>query len=69
MNTWQSAGAGMRDEQTTGLAWFSVHVATSGILEQQELRLRRTRSPIAAIAGGIESADPWGTKLRILREG
>jgi catechol 2,3-dioxygenase len=68
MNTWQSAGAGMRDEQTTGLAWFSVHVATSGILEQQEQRLRRTGSPVAAIMGGIESADPWGTKLRILRE-
>ncbi|MXQ14370.1 VOC family protein [Microvirga makkahensis] len=67
MNTWRSAGAGMRDETATGLAWFSLHVADSAILEQQEQRLRKAGAAVATITGGIETADPWGTRLRLLR--
>jgi catechol 2,3-dioxygenase len=67
MNVWQSARAGMRDEAATGLAWFSLHVTEPAILEQQEQRLRQSGAAIAAITGGIETADPWGTKLRVLR--
>ncbi len=32
INVWQSAGAGPRDDTATGLAWFSLEVATQQIL-------------------------------------
>ena len=32
INVWQSAGAGPRDDAATGLAWFSLEVATQQIL-------------------------------------
>jgi catechol-2,3-dioxygenase len=76
---WQTADAHLRnfhwtDEMTaaecrgsgTGLAWFSLYVATPEILEQQEQRLRQNRASVDEIKGGIETADPWGTKLHIL---
>ena len=67
INVWQSAGAGARDDTATGLAWFSLEVATQQILEAQTLRLRQAGAPAAAIADGIETADPWGTKLRLIK--
>ena len=66
MNVWQSASAGPRDEGTTGLSWFSLQVAEPVILEQLEQRLRRAGTAVASISGGIETADPWGTKLQIV---
>ncbi|WP_108512264.1 VOC family protein [Bradyrhizobium algeriense] len=67
INVWQSAGAGPRDDTATGLAWFSLEVATQQILEAQTLRLRQAGAPAAAIENGIETSDPWGTKLRLIK--
>jgi catechol 2,3-dioxygenase len=67
INVWQSAGAGPRDDTATGLAWFSLEVATQQILEAQTQRLRQAGAPAAAIADGIETSDPWGTKLRLIK--
>ena len=67
INVWQSAGAGPRDDTATGLAWFSLEVATQQILEAQTLRLRQAGAPAAAIEKGIETSDPWGTKVRLIK--
>ncbi|MEH2530049.1 catechol 2,3-dioxygenase [Bradyrhizobium sp. AZCC 1588] len=67
INVWQSAGAGPRDSAATGLAWFSLEVASEEILQAQEQRLRQAGAPAAAITNGIETADPWGTKVRLIR--
>jgi catechol 2,3-dioxygenase len=67
INVWQSAGAGPRDNAATGLAWFSLEVETQEILQAQTLRLRQAGAPALAIADGIETADPWGTKLRLIK--
>jgi catechol 2,3-dioxygenase len=67
INVWQSAGAGRRDDAATGLAWFSLEVAKPEMLEAQERRLRRAGAPAAAISNGIETADPWGTKVRLIK--
>ncbi|MEH2551771.1 catechol 2,3-dioxygenase [Bradyrhizobium sp. AZCC 2262] len=67
INVWQSAGAGPRDATATGLAWFSLEVAAQQILEAQTLRLRQAGAPAAAIENGIETVDPWGTKLRLIK--
>jgi catechol 2,3-dioxygenase len=67
INVWQSAGAGLRDNSATGLAWFSLEVETQEILQAQEQRLRQAGAPALAITNGIETADPWGTKLRLIK--
>jgi catechol 2,3-dioxygenase len=67
MNVWQSAGAGRRDDAATGLAWFALHVDNQDLLAAQEARLRQAGAAIAPLSGGIETVDPWGTRLRLIK--
>jgi len=36
-------------------------------LQAQEQRLRQSGVPTAAIENGIETVDPWGTKVRLIK--
>jgi catechol 2,3-dioxygenase len=67
LNVWQSAGAGRRDDAATGLAWFSLEVDKPDLFAGVEERLRKAGTEIAAQADGIEAADPWGTRVRLVR--
>jgi catechol 2,3-dioxygenase len=67
INIWQSADAGPRDDATTGLAWFSLEIAAEEILQAQTLRLRQAGAPAATIEKGIETTDPWGTRVRLIK--
>ncbi|EJN11219.1 putative ring-cleavage extradiol dioxygenase [Bradyrhizobium sp. YR681] len=67
MNVWQSQGAGQRDDQTTGLAWFSLVTAKQEILAAQAERLRKGGTQVTTLADGVEAIDPWGTRVRLLR--
>jgi catechol 2,3-dioxygenase len=67
INVWQSAGAGQRDDTATGLAWFSLEIGAPQILQAQEQRLRQAGAPTVAIENGVETADPWGTKVRLIK--
>ncbi|PDT92253.1 ring-cleaving dioxygenase [Bradyrhizobium sp. Y36] len=67
MNVWQSQGAGQRDDQMTGLAWFSLVTEKPDILAAQEQRLRKGGAQVTALANGVEAVDPWGTRVRLLR--
>ena len=67
INVWQSAGAGWRDDAATGLVWFSLEIAAEEVLQAQTLRLRQASAPVAAIEKGIETSDPWGTRLRLIK--
>ena len=60
-------GAGPRDDTATGLVWFSLEVAAQEILQDQQDRLRQAGAPAVAIENGIETADPWGTKVRLIK--
>lgn len=66
INTWQSAGAGPRNAQQTGLAWFSLAIADAAILADRRHRLAAANVLSDAIAGGIMVADPWGTSVRLI---
>jgi len=66
INVWQSSGAGQRDDAATGLAWFSLEIAAEEMLQAQRQRLRQTGAPTIALPDGIETADPWGTKVRLI---
>ena len=67
LNTWESSGAGRRDDAATGLAWFSLEVEKAELLAGAEERLRKAGVAIAAQADGFEAADPWGTRVRLIR--
>lgn len=67
MNVWQSQGAGQRDDQATGLAWFSLVTAKQDLLAAQEERLRKGGAKVTALADGVEAIDPWGTRVRLIR--
>jgi catechol 2,3-dioxygenase len=66
LNVWQSAGAGRRDGTATGLAWFSLEIAQADLFAARQERLRRAGVEVATVANGIEAADPWGTRVRLV---
>ena len=65
-NVWHSAGAGRRDDVRAGLSWFSLE-ADPASLDTAKSRLAEAKIPLAATPSGIETADPWGTRLRLVR--
>lgn len=67
MNVWNSRGAGPRHRTNTGLDWFSIKVQDDNILSAQSDRLRKAANPVSKLSRGIETIDPWGTRVRLLR--
>ena len=67
INVWESSGAGQRDSAALGLAWFSLEIESQEILQAQEERLRQAGAPAVALPDGIETTDPWGTKVRLIK--
>ena len=63
-NVWHSEGAGARDPNRAGLAWFAVEAADAATLSTTADRLKAAKAPIEPTAEGFESADPWGTRVR-----
>ena len=66
-NVWQSAGAGRRDPTRAGLAWFAIAASDATAFASVRGRLAALGADTAATAEGIETADPWGTRVRLLR--
>jgi catechol 2,3-dioxygenase len=64
-NVWHSDGAGRRDDDRAGLAWFSIDAADDAAFDATAARLEAADAPVKATANGIESADPWGTRIRL----
>lgn len=67
LNTWNSTGAGPRDASATGLDWFSLVTAKGELLAETHQRLTAAGSAARPVAGGFESSDPWGTRVRLLQ--
>jgi catechol 2,3-dioxygenase len=66
-NVWHSEGAGRRDDQRAGLAWYSMEASEAKAIDLVAGRLRAARAPVNLIQGGIETTDPWGTRIRLVR--
>ena len=64
---WHSDSAGMRDPERAGLAWFSMEAADEAAYEALNKRLKDAGAPLTATSSGIETADPWGTRLCIVK--
>jgi len=65
-NIWHSRGAGRRDPGRAGLAWFAIEAHDPAEIEAIGKRLAEQGAPVTAIDGGIETADPWGTRVRLV---
>ena len=64
VNTWHSAGAGVRRGTRTGLDWFTVEVNDQATLDDVKRRLDAAGVSVETMPGGFAAADPWGTKVR-----
>ena len=65
-NVWHSQGAGPRAADRAGLAWFSLEASDGAALEAARARLEKAGAPLVALASGFETADPWGTRVRLV---
>jgi catechol 2,3-dioxygenase len=66
-NVWHSGGAGRRSDDRAGLAWFSLEAADGAAFEAAAARLEAAGVPLQITASGIDTADPWGTRIRLVR--
>jgi catechol 2,3-dioxygenase len=66
-NVWHSDGASRRDPDRAGLAWFSIEAADGAAFDAAGARLKAANAAVASIPGGIETADPWGTRVRFVK--
>ena len=64
-NVWHSAGAGQRDDDRAGLAWFSIETAGAAVRDAALARLKAAAVPVHAIENGYETRDPFGTRVRL----
>lgn len=67
INSWNSAGAGLRDRNTTGLDWFSLHIEDAALLKAQTERLENSEFATSQMADGAQTTDPWGTIVRLVK--
>jgi len=63
-NIWHSAGAGKRDDERAGLAWFSIEAASETEREAALARLKSANVPLNSSTHGAEVRDPYGTRVR-----
>jgi catechol 2,3-dioxygenase len=66
-NVWHSEGATARDPERAGLAWFSMEARDGAALEAATSRLKAAQAAVTPIPGGVETADPWGTRVRFVK--
>jgi catechol 2,3-dioxygenase len=66
-NVWHSRGAGQRDPHRAGLAWFSFEANDAADVAAMRDRLHAAGAPIAERPDGFETADPWGTRVRVVK--
>ena len=66
-NVWHSDGADTRDGDRAGLGWFSVEAGDGAAYDTTVARLKAANAPVNPVAGGVEIADPFDTRVRLLR--
>ncbi len=66
-NVWHSDGAAVRDPDRAGLAWFSMEAASGAVHDAAVKRLKEAGAVLGGAPNGIETADPWGTKVRLVK--
>jgi catechol 2,3-dioxygenase len=66
-NVWRSPGAGMRDPDRAGLAWFAIEAEDDKAFDALASKLKAAGVTAANGANGLAFADPWGTRIRAMK--
>ena len=66
-NVWHSDGAGPRDPDRAGLSWFALEAANAAALDALDKRLKDAHVAVTKTPNGYETADPWGTRIRLTK--
>lgn len=66
-NTWRSPGAGLRDPERAGLSWFAFEAEDDRAHDALVARLEAAGVPTTTAGSGLEFADPWGTRIRLVK--
>jgi catechol 2,3-dioxygenase len=66
-NTWRSPGAGVRDPERAGLSWFAFEAEDDKTYDAFVARIEAAGIPTNSGEGGLEFADPWGNRARLVR--
>jgi catechol 2,3-dioxygenase len=66
-NVWHSEGAGMREPGRAGLAWVALDVSDAAAFEALKSRLGNAGFAVQGASDGLQTADPWGTTVRVRR--
>jgi catechol 2,3-dioxygenase len=66
-NVWHSAGAKERDAQRAGLSWLAFEAANADTFEEVKARLAQSGRKLSPALNGVETTDPWGTRVRLVR--
>src|SRR5262249_2524707 len=66
-NVWHSAGASVRDDSRAGLSWLALEATDDDAFDQARARLTQAGHKLAPVTNGVETTDPWGTRIRITR--
>jgi len=64
-NIWAGENAGLPPKGAAGLRWFEILVPDAATLEAVKTRLAAVNASVAAIEGGIETADPSGNRIKV----
>lgn len=65
-NIWSGPNAVLPPAGAAGLRWFTIVVPDAQTLAGVRSRLEGAGAPVSAIAGGIETQDPFGNRLQVL---
>ena len=65
-NIWSGPNAGLPQAGSAGLRWFTIVVPDAATLEGVKVRLAAAKAPATPVEGGIETEDPFGTRIRVL---
>jgi catechol 2,3-dioxygenase len=65
-NVWSGPNASLPPSGSAGLRWFTIVLPDAATLDGVKTRLAGANAPVEEIAGGIETRDPSGNRIRIL---
>jgi len=66
-NVWSSNHAGPRHPDRAGLAYVALEARDAETFEQTKTSLAASGAPLTDSGGVLETADPWGTRIRLAR--
>ncbi|UXN73884.1 catechol 1,2-dioxygenase [Devosia sp. A8/3-2] len=67
-NIWSGPNAALPQAGSAGLRWFTIVVPDGTTLDGVRSRLAAANAAVTSIAGGIETQDPFGNRLKIVVE-